>query len=215
MIDIWTEEQFDELRELYTTGVEMADMVQMLGKSRNQIAYKVQILGLKRPAGFMKKLGLKWGNSEKARQNWFEKGHIPVNKGVKYTDADREKYKHTFFQPGHIPTNKKPVGSERYTEEGYVMIKTENGKWRLKNRVVWEQANGPVPNGYVVRHRNGDADDNSIENLYLVSRKDIILNENSVYAKYPEELQEVMRLKGRLTRMINKIEKTSEKFNEH
>ena len=95
------------------------------------------------------------------------------------------------------------------------MIKTESGKWRLKNRVVWERANGPVPNGYVVRHRNGDMDDNSIENLYLVSRKDIIMNENSVYAKYPEELQEVMRLKGRLTRMINKIEKTSEKFNEH
>ena len=38
------------------------------------------------------------------------------------------------------------------------------------HRVIWELANGPIPDGHVVHHRNGDIMDNQIENLELMTR---------------------------------------------
>jgi hypothetical protein len=40
---------------------------------------------------------------------------------------------------------------------------------QLEHRWVWEQANGPIPDGYEVHHRNHDATDNRLDNLQLLS----------------------------------------------
>ena len=40
-----------------------------------------------------------------------------------------------------------------------------------EHRVVWEEANGPIPEGMVVHHRNGDRYDNRLENLELLSHQ--------------------------------------------
>lgn len=36
--------------------------------------------------------------------------------------------------------------------------------------VVWEEAHGPVPHGYLVHHRNEDRADNRLRNLKLMTR---------------------------------------------
>lgn len=104
---------------------------------------------------------------------YYEKGHVPANKGKKgYYAPGCEK---GWFKEGHIPKNHKPVGSERITKDGYVEIKiAEPNKWVLKHRYVWEQNNGPVPKGFIVRFLDQNKQNCSIENLALVSRAEHI-----------------------------------------
>ncbi len=65
----------------------------------------------------------------------------------------------------------KPIGSERVNAEGRVFVKVEDGKrWKRRAHVVWEAANGPVPRGHLIHHRNGDCSDDRLENLQAVTR---------------------------------------------
>lgn len=63
----------------------------------------------------------------------------------------------------------KPVGTRRFTRNGYVQIKTAQGqrRWPFEHRVVWETAHGPIPKGAYLHHLNGVPDDNRLENLVL------------------------------------------------
>lgn len=46
------------------------------------------------------------------------------------------------------------------------------GNWMPYSRYLWEQAHGPVPEGYRVRHLDGDRLNDDIGNLALVSNAD-------------------------------------------
>lgn len=43
---------------------------------------------------------------------------------------------------------------------------------RLAHDVVWEAAYGPIPDGFEIHHRNGDKQDNRLENLELLNDLD-------------------------------------------
>jgi hypothetical protein len=44
-------------------------------------------------------------------------------------------------------------------------------RYQLEHIVVWEAANGHLPDGWVVHHLNGIRDDNRLENLQAMPRK--------------------------------------------
>ena len=46
----------------------------------------------------------------------------------------------------------------------------------MLHRVVWEEANGPIPDGMEVDHINGDTKDNRLENLRIVTHSDNLKN---------------------------------------
>ena len=54
--------------------------------------------------------------------------------------------------------------------DGYVGIKV-NGEVFREHRIVWERTHGPLPDGWVVHHLNGDRADNKLENLYAMPRR--------------------------------------------
>lgn len=104
----------------------------------------------------------------------FKKGHTPNNKGTK--GIIYEGCKNTWFKKGNIPQNHRPLGSERVDEDGYVYVKiAEPNTWRLKHQVVWEKHNGKIPKGYAVIFGDRDRSNFDIDNLILVSRKQLLL----------------------------------------
>lgn len=115
---------------------------------------------------------------------YFKKGSTPWNKGLKgYMGANK-----TSFKKGTIPPQYRPVGSERITKDGYIEIKVEDpNKWELKHRVIWEQHNGEIPKGYAIIFADGDKSNLDIDNLLLVSRKQLLfMNRNNLRSENKE-----------------------------
>jgi hypothetical protein len=63
-----------------------------------------------------------------------------------------------------------PVGAERTTNY-YVEVKTADHQagWELKHHLIWEQANGPIPDGHVVIFSDGNRFNFDLDNLLLVT----------------------------------------------
>lgn len=120
------------------------------------------------------------------RTGYFSKGHVPFNKGMQGLDIGG---KETRFKKGNLPHNYQPVGSERvrtphggrrhtYSGDDYVDVKiADPNVWRAKHILIWEAHNGPVPKGHVVIFGDGNNRNFDINNLILVSRKQLaVLN---------------------------------------
>lgn len=106
----------------------------------------------------------------------FEKGHEPANKGKKMSPEVYAKCAPTMFKKGQIPPNHMEVGEYTHTTDGYLIRKVqENGtqteRFEFVHRAVWEEHNGPIPEGKMVSFLNGDKDNCSIDNLMLIDNE--------------------------------------------
>lgn len=131
----------------------------------------------------------------------FKKGHVSPNKGKKGFYQGSEK---GWFKKGNTPANHRPVGSERVSKDGYIEIKTaEPNKWRLKHRVIWEEANGPIKKNECLIFRDNNKTNCSLDNLILISRATlVIMNKDSLYHLTGEEKDVAVNL-ARLKTAIN------------
>lgn len=99
----------------------------------------------------------------------FEPGHIPANKGKHM--PTRGRMAETQFKKGHTPHNKLPIGSIIKKSDGYMWKKIGEGArdWKQMHVIVWEEAHGPRPEGYLITFKDGDTTNYKLENLALVS----------------------------------------------
>ncbi len=105
----------------------------------------------------------------------FEKGHIPANKGKHHPTVGR--MAETQFKKGNLPHNTKPIGYERVTKDGYIEVKVKmrpsnpscKDNFVLKQRLVWEEANGPIPKGHKLIFLDGNKQNFVLENLALIT----------------------------------------------
>jgi hypothetical protein len=66
-----------------------------------------------------------------------------------------------------------PIGTERI-EQGYMTVKTADyERWKTKNRLIWEAANGPILEGHAVIFADGNKSNLSLDNLLLVYRSEL------------------------------------------
>lgn len=98
-------------------------------------------------------------------------GSRPPNKGQKgvwYPGCEK-----TWFKPGGKPKNTCKVGDERLRpSNGCIWVKVaEPNKWRMKQRIVWEEHHGKIPKGKVVIFLDGNSENCDISNLALVDQK--------------------------------------------
>jgi len=119
------------------------------------------------------------------RTGRFEKGHIPQNKGKKMPKDVYEKCKATMFKPGIKPVNTRPIGTEEIRADGYIWVKVNDKpkvqtseNWKQKQRLIWERANGPIPEGHIVIFRDNNRLNCELSNLALISRAEHAIMNN-------------------------------------
>lgn len=110
------------------------------------------------------------------RTGRFEKGSVPANKGKTMPfNANSAK---TQFKKGQLPHNTKHLGHERVCKDGYVEISVDETnphagyerRYVLKHRWLWEKANGPVPDGHVLKCLDGDRTNTDPANWVAIPR---------------------------------------------
>jgi len=132
-------------------------------------------------AKFGRNVALKNLNAMCKRNGWltgrtghYTKNQAAWNKGKKMPfNANSAK---TQFKKGHAPSNRKPIGHERMGKDGYILVKTDavnphtgfNGFWEPKHKFLWEQENGAVPPGMVLKSIDGDRLNTSPDNWRLI-----------------------------------------------
>lgn len=103
---------------------------------------------------------------DSGRTGWFGKGHVPYNKGKK---LENYQINAGNFKKGQRPRNWRPVGSLRFSKDGYVEKKVrEPRRWQALQRYVWERAHGPIPRGCVILFADGNRRHCSLGNLIMV-----------------------------------------------
>lgn len=105
----------------------------------------------------------------------FKKGNVPYNKGTKGISKPNS----GCFKKGNIPANHRPIGSERVNGDGYVEVKiAEPNKWKFKHRIIWEEKFGTIPRGYAVMFADRNKQNFEIDNLILVSTRQLQIMNN-------------------------------------
>ena len=179
---IFTDEQIEYLKNNYT-GRSVAELRVMFNVEFNTDMTWQQIKTAVHNRGIVSGL-----------TGCFEKGYRSWNKGTKgLTDANK-----TSFKKGSVPANRKPLGTERICpKDGYVLVKVAEPnpytgfptRWKHKQVHIWEQDNGPVPDGMIVVFRDGDKRNIDPENLMLTSRAELLILNKNGYKDAPAELK--------------------------
>lgn len=133
---------------------------------------------------------------QSGRSGQFKKGSLPWNTGTK---GKRLTTRNSgSFRKGSVPPNRKPIGTERICKkDGFVLIKVAETdpntgfptRYKHKHRHVWEQKNGPVPDGMIIAFRDGNKLNCDPENLMLISRLELLLLNKHGYHEMPDELK--------------------------
>jgi hypothetical protein len=138
----------------------------------------------------------------------FLPGHAPANKGLRRPGWAPGRMAQTQFQPGNKPHTWKPIGTTRYSKEGYLQRKVSDTgypprDWVGEHILMWQKERGPVPKGFAVSFRDGDKSHLALDNFELISRCEL-MRRNTIH-RFPPELSDAIRLNGALKRRMRKL----------
>jgi hypothetical protein len=220
---VWTDDELQALRQHYA-GTQTNTLARRLGLSAEQVYRQASRLGLKKSEDFM--ASDRSGRIKRGRvdprmiASQFKAGLVPWNKGTNWVAGGRSV--ETRFKPGRKPEearNYMPIGTTRMTKDGYLERKVTDDpklvparRWVAVHRLVWEAANGPVPDGHMVIFKPGMRTtveaDITPDRLECISRADNA-RRNHPRTKSPE-LARLVQLKGAITRQVNRITRESQ-----
>lgn len=217
----WTDAELATLRSQYPT-TRTADLAVTLGITVHLVYSQATRLGLRKSAEFhaTDKSGRIFKGGTLGQASQFKPGQQPWNAGTHYQAGGR--CAETQFKPGNQPHTTQPVGAYRIVthQSGHQHLerKTSEAKganhkrWTPVTRLVWEQANGPVPRGHIVVFKPGRQtlvlEDITLDAVECITRKEIA-RRNHPNSSNPE-LARLIQLKGAITRQVNRITRTTE-----
>lgn len=169
----WTDEELNFLREKYPI-YEINKLLVVFNTHFNLTITKGQLKGI------LNKYKIKCGRSSQ-----WQKGQEAWNKGKTWDEymsqEGQDNSRKTTFKNGDLPPNTVPVGTEGLYK-GYIVVKTNDGncansrdRWKFKHRLIWEAANGPIPEDHVVIFADGNNRNFDLNNLILVSNHELLM----------------------------------------
>lgn len=149
------------------------------------------------------------------------KGSRPWNQGKKMSPEQYEKCKPTMFSKNHRPVQYLPIGTEKKLSDGYTWVKVDdqinakkNVNWKQKQRLIWEQEHGPVPEGMFVTFLDGNRENFDLSNLALITRAEHArLNQSGLRSEDPEITAAALQV-AKLTTKIGQLQRDSKKKNQ-
>lgn len=118
-------------------------------------------------------------------------------------------------RPASEASNYVPIGTEKVDPKRKVLMRKVTDdpaifptrRWRPVHVMVWEAANGPVPEGHIVVFRPGlktlvaaEITADRLETVTLAEN----MRRNSYHNRFPPELKELVHLKARITRRVRR-----------
>lgn len=197
--NLWRAEDDARLRQLYP-DTPTQDVARQMGRTLASTYNRALKLGLSKSAAYLESPAacrLRRGDNVGAKSR-FAKGHVPANKGKEMpfnANSAATQFKKGVRQ-GVAVRLYKPIGTERFSKEGYVERKIHDGlplqsRWRAVHLVRWEEIHGPVPKGMALKCL-GDRQNTDPSNWELVPRA-LLPRLNGVYGrgydKAPAELK--------------------------
>lgn len=210
----WREEVEVLMLKQHYANTPTKSLALVFGCTPTQVLRKANSLGLTKTHEYLSQMSrqLLADPSHGANKTWFQKGSVPVNKGKKHPPGWAPgNMARTQFKPGSRPHTWVPVGSYRVVE-GTLELKVNdlpgasNVRWKPVHRLLWEAANGPVPEGHVIAFKPGrksaKPEEVTLDCVECISRAENALR-NSIHT-LPPEIAELHRLRGSLNRQIHK-----------
>lgn len=206
----WTPEQDRALRERYPHE-RTEDIARDINIPIAKVYAKASWLGLKKSQEFMASPSSGRTNGRQGIGSRFVKGQRAWNEGQHYQAGGR--CAETQFRNGHKLNNEAPLGALRVNRANYLERKTlmtinpPARRWVGVHRLVWIEANGPVPDGHVVVFKPGchsaALEEISLDKVELVTRAEL-MQRNSYHTNYPKEIAQLIQLRGAVNRKINR-----------
>jgi hypothetical protein len=135
----------------------------------------------------------------------FQKGHVSCLKGKKLPWLKRKNPEY----------NRKPIGTLRVNNGGYNVVKVADDPavWKLAHHVIWEKAHGAIPAGHVLIFGDGNSRNMRLENLLLVSRKELATMNRNGLITADRDLTKAGKLVADIRLLINERKRKPAKRN--
>ncbi|MEO8532835.1 MAG: HNH endonuclease [Flavobacterium sp.] len=199
----FTEKDDQFIRENYLT-MPVKTIGQNLGRSYCGVTGRLKKMNLIIPDEIIQ---------QRKRDSVYKPGQIPFNKGKKITDFMSpeaiENSKMHRFKKGNNPKNALPDGTEvcrldKRSGRTYTLIKVPGiNKLVHKNIYLWETHHKKkLPSKHNIVFVDGNTQNFEVTNLECISHEEL-LNRNTIH-RLPEDLKEIIYIKGSIQRQINK-----------
>lgn len=202
----------DEIITLIYADMHNNEIMEFLGIKHADLISRACTLGLKKSKKIMREVAQRRVVNFDTKHQ-FKPGLVPWNKGIKGFDPvlGRGLYRNGLGAPHAVP-----IGTTRLRGAIPQMPKArmylekkiaEPSIWVRVHRMVWEQANGPVPDEHIVVFKPGQyttkEEEITLDRLECISRVEHA-HRNHPMNHHPE-LVPIYQLKSAISRQINRI----------
>lgn len=124
-------------------------------------------------------------------RGWRTRNHLPSGRTGHFGSVENPRLQEynfkkghhynraTEFKPGDMPINTLDIGTERVIS-GYIYVKIDNKpkaglyeNWKRKQELNWEAANGPLPEGMILKCLDGNTYNCNADNWVPIRRKQL------------------------------------------
>jgi hypothetical protein len=85
----------------------------------------------------------------------------------------------------------------------------EPNVFKLKHRIVWEKANGPIPENHVIAFNNLDKTDCRLENLTLMTKAEMVRYSQSFHKLANSETNETCLILAKVKNKVHQSKKVA------